>query len=589
MTHEERVRYYWDQVMRLKEPQEESLGSIVEKNAQSFPNVTFIHFAEQRLTWQEFNSGANRYANFFSGQGFVKGDVIALMMENSPQCLMAVAGLSKIGVIAAMINPGIRGEVLEHDINLAEPRAVLVDSESWAPFSVISERLRLKSPARILAVKTLPDVSLPPDMEDLTSLLPAARPDNPDNARHVISSDILAYLYTAGNSGLRKAVPVSHKRWLKAGYLTALYGGLSENSVLYMAVPVYLNSGFNVCLSGAVISGAGLLLKRSFSASRFLSDVRSHRVTHLVSVDEMCRYIARQPEKPDDADNPLECVISNGLAPDLFDVFYNRFGVRHIYEIYGTTEGVGVFINLDEIPGMCGCLNLEGMRQGEVVRYDVEQNQLILNEQGWAIKCQPGETGMLVAQINELNEFAGYVNDPETTQMKTLRDLFAPGDVYYRTDDLVKLHANDYIAFVDRLGETYRFKGKTVSASAVADVLTKFFGGIEEAVAYGVKLPGHEGRCGMAALKMIEGEKLDWAKFTSHINNRMPEHARPVFIRICTDRQLDLEQAKRRLQLEGYNPAVVKDPLFYYHEKKGAYVPLTVEAYQLITEGGIAF
>ncbi|MEN6349697.1 MAG: hypothetical protein ABFD08_09930, partial [Syntrophomonas sp.] len=202
-------------------------------------------------------------------------------------------------------------------------------------------------------------------------------------------------------------------------------------------------------------------------------------------------------------------------------------------------------------------------------------------ENGFAIKCQPGQSGILLGEINKLNVFDGYINEPEASEEKILCDVFRSGDKYFNTGDLVQLHENDYISFVDRLGDTYRWKSKTVSATQVADVLNKFFGGIDEAFVYGVKIPGMEGRCGMAAIKLLEDVPLDWKKLVDHINRRMPTHARPVFVRICQD--LDGEsfkKLKKQMQKEGFDPYLIKDPLYFYDTVQNAYLPLNNEKYQ---------
>ncbi|WP_054696235.1 AMP-binding protein [Syntrophomonas palmitatica] len=292
-----------------------------------------------------------------------------------------------------------------------------------------------------------------------------------------------------------------------------------------------------------------------------------------------------------DADNPLDTVICNGMWGGLIEPFRKRFNLRHVIEIYGTTEGVGSFINHEEVLDKCGNLTLGGMRQGEVARCNFDTGELMRDDNGRVLKCEPGRVGVLLCEINDLNPFTGYINDEEATQAKIVKNAFQDGDEYFNTYDLVELDEGEYISFVDRLGDAYRWKGKTVSAHQVADVIMKYFGPIEDATVYGVKIPGFEGRCGMAAIKFLEGEKMEWPKFLQYLNNRMPEHARPLFFRVIDQIEGDelLEDWKMNFKKDGFSPEVVKDPMFYLDPVKKAIMPLTPEVYKDIVDNKIQF
>lgn len=351
-----------------------------------------------------------------------------------------------------------------------------------------------------------------------------------------------------------------------------------------MCLPLHYNGGCIGAASAMIISGSTMVLKQGFSVHHFWEDLRTCGGNYVIAVGEMARYLFNQPPQENDADNPLEVMICNGMWGSLIEAFRERFGLKHIIEVYTKTEGIGNFVNYEEIPGMCGNLSLNDMRQGEVVQYDYSNKQIKRNSAGRAIKCEPGESGLLICQINRLNQFDGYINDPEATKEVLLFNVFAEGDQYFNSGDLVQLHEQDYISYVDRLGDTYRWKGRTVSANQVADVLKRFYGGIEEAIVYAVKVPDMEGRCGMAILKLLEDEQLDWEGFTKYINRRMPDHARPNFIRLATELEGDQnsEDFKEVLRQEGYNPGRVKDPLFFLDPLSDQYLPLNMEVYKQI-------
>jgi acyl-CoA synthetase (AMP-forming)/AMP-acid ligase II len=577
-------KHYLDTILSLKQVQKISLGTELEKHANEQPEHPAIIDGERIITYKQLNVLANRYANFFSEQGFNKGDVVALMMENRPEYLIAIIGLSKLGVIASLINIGVRGEVLADGINMCEARAVIIGNEFLDIFNTIAERIRLKAPARIFVETEDMDLKLPISAENINPLLKNALDSNPETTAHITTEDILVYLYTAGNTGWRKATAITQKRWLKMGNQYVMLAHFDQDTVQYMCLPLFYNSAFNVCFASMIISGSTMVLKRNFSVQLFWDDIRNYHVNHFVSVGEMARYIYSQPERPDDAINPLENMICNGMWGKFIEPFRQRFGLKHMFEHYGTTEGVGTYINHEEIFNMCGNLSLAGIRQGEVVRYDPLTDEIIYDENGWGIKCTPGEAGILIGEINELNVFMGYLNEPEASEARLLHNIFREGDLYFNSGDRVKLHENDYISFVDRLGDTYRWKGRTVSANQVADVINKFFGGIEDCTVYGVRVPGMEGRCGMAAVKLMEDEQLDWNKLITHINKRMPPHARPIFVRICEELNTseNLKRLNKQLQQEGFDPGKISDHLYFLDPRKDQYVPLTPEIYGLL-------
>ena len=575
---------YLETIQSLKQVQKMSLGSEIEKQANQQPEHPAIIAGEQTITYKQLNLRANRYANFFSEQGFKKGDVVALMMENRPEYLIAVIGLSKLGVITSLINIGVRGEVLADGINMCDASAVIVGHELLDIFGTIAERIRLHSPARLFIETEDMNLKLPDGIENLTALLKNASDSNPQTTGQITTEDILVYLYTAGNTGWRKATAVTQKRFLKMGNQYVMLAHFDQSTVQYMCLPLFYNSAFNVCFSSMIISGSTMVLKRDFSVHIFWDDIRKYNANYFISVGEMARYIFSQPERPDDAENPLDIMICNGMWGKLIKPFRQRFGLKHIFEHYGSTEGVGTYINHEEVLNMCGNLTLAGFRQGEVVKCDHDTNEILYDENGRAIKCTPGEDGVLIGEINELNVFMGYLNEPDASAARLLKNVFREGDQYFDSGDLVKLYEDEYISFVDRLGDTYRWKGRTVSSNQVADVINKFFGAIEDCIVYGVRVPGMEGRCGMAAVKLMEDEQLDWKKLIAHINNRMPPHARPIFIRICQelDTTVNLKQLNKHLQEEGFDPSRITDPLYFLDPQQDKYVPLTPAIYQML-------
>ncbi len=586
----ENKRNPFETISSLAQTQVMSLGSELEHQAVALKDSPALIFEDRVITFSELNAQANRYANYFNTLGLKKGDVIALLMENRPEYLIAATGLSKLGVIVSLINNGVRKEVLAHALNICDARMLIVGHELLEPFLEIRDQVHLKEPAKIFAENEGQEIQLPEGIIDLKPRLQAASDQNPSTTGNVTSDDVIVYIYTSGTTGFPKACAVTQKRWLVLGNLFTIFGQLDEKSTQYMVLPLYHNSGFDIGYSVTIVSGAAMALRRKFSARNFWNDIRKYNVNIFVYVGELCRYIYNQPEQPDDGDNPLKMIAGNGMRGDLMEPLRKRFNLETIYEIYGATEGVGSFVNLEQIPGMCGNLDLLGRRQGEVIKCDVNTGEILRDENGYAVKCEIGETGLLICEINELNVFGGYVNNPEATKEKTLRNVLKEGDCYFDSGDLVCLGEKDYFSFVDRLGDTFRWKSENVSTNQVSNEVNRY-GQMEDVNVYGVQVPGMEGRCGMAAIKLLDGEVMDWTKLGAYVAGKLPSYARPHFIRVrdTIDATNSFKQLKSQLQKEGFDPSVVKDPLYFLDPDQCVYVELTPELYARIIDHTIKF
>lgn len=573
-------------VFSLKKPQKISLGSILEKQAIKRPGQAIILFEEQVTTYREFNEKANRYAHLFKSRGFKKGDVVALLMENRPEYLIVIAGLAKLGVIISLVNTGVRGRVLSHAVNICDAQAIIVGNELLAAFEEVREEIKLKDPAYVFVEADSRAIETSLEYEDLSIFLESMPFNNPSTTSEINTEDILYYIYTSGTTGFPKATASKHQNWLALGHGS---GGLGlmmiAGDVLYNCLPLYHNSGANIAFASFLVHGATFALRRKFSAKRFWDDIRKYNASHFIYIGELCRYLNNQIKNASDKDNPLRFILGNGMRGEYWIEFKERFAIERIVEVYGATEGVARIINLKGIPGMIGNLTTIGIRIGEVVRYDVENEVIIRDAQGVPIKCQPGEIGLLICEINSRAAFAGYVNNQIATEAKILRNVFTEGDKYFNSSDLVKLHEGDYLSFVDRLGDTYRWKGENVSTNEVADILNEF-GKIEDSNVYGVEVKGTEGRCGMAALKLLDGAELDLEVFAQHVIKNLPVYARPYFLRIRDeiDATNSFKQIKTKLQEEGFDPRKIKDPLYFLDSRQKRYVPLSEEIYNDVIE-----
>src|SRR5881396_651480 len=315
--------------------------------------------------------------------------------------------------------------------------------------------------------------------------------------------------------------------------------------------------------------------RRRFSASAFLDDVRRHQAVAFVYVGELCRYLLRLPPTPRDRDHRLRVAAGAGLRPDIWTAFRERFGIARIIEMYGATEGNVALHNADGRVGSVGKPHPMLEDTVRLARFDLARGELVRGPDGFCIPCAPSEPGELLGRVGGAMEYDGYT-DRAASERKLVHDAFTRGDAWFRTGDLLRQDADGYYYFVDRIGDTFRWKGENVATQEVADVLCGA-PGVTEANVYGVEVPGEDGRAGMAALVLAGGARFDGAALHARAERHLPAYARPAFVRLVSEMDVTgtLKQRKLALAAEGYDPARVTDPLFVRDDAARAYVPLT--------------
>jgi fatty-acyl-CoA synthase len=553
------------------------VGRLLEQNAERLPHRLALSYLTERYTWREFNMEANRYAAFFLRQGLRRGDVVALLMDNRPDFLFVELGLNKIGVVSALINTQLHGAPLSHAINVAKPRRIVLGSEHIERLQAIASEVPLTRRDR--AVLVISDNDDPicdwPVVDTEVDVCPV---DNPRSAHWPNAGDPMSYLYTSGTTGLPKPALVTNQRCLMAACGFAwLLVECTPDDVVYCALPLYHGSAQWVGLGACLYTGASLALRRKFSASRFWEDVCRVNATRFVYIGELCRYLLNQPPHELERAHRLRIAVGNGLRPEIWQAFQDRFGIPLIREFYGATEGNAPIFNREGRPGMLGKL-----RRGQaLVRCDLETGQVLRNHYGFCERIRPGETGLLVAHINLLARFDGYV-DERDNQSKLLKNVFRRGDRYFNSGDLLSLHEDDWVSFADRVGDTFRWKGENVSTGEVSEVLNRA-PGVLESVVYGVKVPFAEGRAGMASLRTALD--FDPQQFARFVLTRLTNYQRPYFIRLDSDIRTTgtLKHQKTEYRGEGFDPARVSVPLYFLMEK--AYVPLDRTLFDRIMRG----
>ncbi len=531
------------------------------------------------LTFREFAARSNRYSRWGLSLDLPHGTVVGLMMPNRPDYIAAWTGLTRVGLTVALLNVNLAGAALAHCIAVAGPAHLILAQDCEAAFA--GALPHLASPPRVWLRQsgTLDDALAA--MSD-TPLMDAER-------RPVSLSDRALCIYTSGTTGLPKAANVSHRRIVTWSRWFAGLASLTPDDRMYDCLPLFHSVG-GVVAPGCVLSAGGsVVIAERFSASRFWEDVARWDCTLFQYIGELCRYlVASAPDGGAPPPHRLRLCLGNGLRPDIWPVFKERFAIPEILEFYAATEGSFSLVNVEGKVGSIGRIPpvLAHRFPAAIVRFDVAEGRPIRGKDGFCLRATPDEAGEAIGRIGDgeaSGQFEGYTTAADS-DAKILRDVFAPGDRWFRTGDLMRRDAAGFFYFVDRIGDTFRWKGENVSTAEVAEVLMGA-PGVVEATVYGVAVPGHDGRAGMAALVVDGGFALP--DLRHHLSTRLPGYARPVFLRLLgaiatTD---TFKQRKAPLIGEGFDPTVVSDPLYVENRDALAYLPLDAETYRAAIEG----
>lgn len=575
-------------VRNIDQENRESWGSLLEETAAKLPRNIAVKSQEAILTYREYNEAANQYANYLISQGLRKGDIVALFLETRPELLIIYSALAKIGAINCMINTNLRTDSLKHCLMLNPPKAVIVGEELLDAFQEVRQDLKFEDESKVYFVRDKGQRKAPSKYVDLVDAVKDFPVNNPPTTAEVKPADTIAYVFTSGTTGgMPKAAVITHKRVLSGMYFNGkTVMNVQPNDTIYVPLPFFHTNALALSWPCVFANGAALAVRRKFSASRFWDDVRKFNVTIFCYVGECCRYLMNQPQKPEERGHSLTTIIGNGLRPDIWMDFKRRFGISRVYEIYGAAESNLFFINLHNFDCTVGTCVLPFA----IVKYDVDTDEPVRDKKGFMQKVRKGEAGLLLGKITDFSPFAGYTSK-EATQAKILRDVFEKEDAWFNTGDLVKDIGYKHIQFVDRLGDTFRWKGENVSTTEVEKVVDTFTH-IAMSAAYGVTMPGGDGRAGMLAIVPgVDKDRFDFEGLVDHLRKALPEYAVPKFLRLKTDFDYTPTHKIKKVEMkrEGFNPANLSDPLYVLLPESSAYQPLTQELYAGIFAGDYRF
>ena len=538
--------------------------------------------ARATLTFAELTARANRYARWALDQDVAKGDTVALAMPNCADYMAIWLGITAVGGAVALLNTQLRGASLAHCIDAVAPKQIIAAAELIEP--VDTARAHSASQPILWSHGAAVDGSA--RVEHAIAHHPADALSAAER-RGTQIHDRALLIYTSGTTGPPKAANVSHYRLLQWSFWFAGLMNSGPDDRMYNCLPMYHSIGGVVATGAVLVNGGSVVIRERFSAQKFWDDVCDFDCTLFQYIGELCRYLVHTPKHPRESAHRLRLACGNGLRADVWRQFQERFDIPRVLEFYAATEGNFSLYNVEGKVGAIGRVpSFLGHRFPlALVRFDHATGQPVRGTDGFCIRCAVEEPGEAIGRIGGGASFEGYTNNAES-ERKILRDVFVRGDAWYRTGDLMRKDAGGFFYFVDRIGDTFRWKGENVATAEVAEAIAEF-PGVTEATVYGVSVPGAEGAAGMATI--VADNALDLGALREHLARSLPAYARPLFLRIKDRIELTatFKHKKHELVREGYDPAATQDALYFDHPARRAFVPLDAALHARLVEGAI--
>ena len=542
---------------------------------------------QETLTYRALGERSNRYARWARAQGLARGDVVCLLMPNCPDYIAFWIGVTRAGGVVALLNTNLTGPSLAHCIDIVKPKHVIVASE-------LARTLLAADPY----LATRPQIWIhgegPGGFPRIDRAIAALSGDalSSDERPALTIDDKALFIYTSGTTGMPKAANVNHYRIMLASCGFAGVMDTKADDRMYDCLPMYHTVGGLVAPGALLVVGGAVVIRERFSARQFWDDVVRYDCTMFQYIGELCRYLVNSPPRENELRHRLRLACGNGLRPDIWAQFKDRFRIPQIVEFYGATEGNVLLFNFAGKLGAIGRIPWYVARRFPIalIKFDVENERPIRDQRGFCLRCQLGESGEAIGKIINAptaptNRFEGYADQNED-ERKILHDVFAAGDAWFRTGDLMRQDRDGYFYFVDRIGDTFRWKGENVSTTEVTEAIN-CYPGVENANVYGVPVPGCDGRAGMAAIVCDRG--LDLSALRSHLQRRLPAYALPLFLRIRPEIDVTTTFKQKKLDLvkQGFDPIQASDAIYFDDAQTGAFIRLDAELYQRIQSGQV--
>ncbi len=559
--------------------------AVVEELAQKFGDAPALLSDRERLTYRALAERSNRYARWALAHGIAKGDTVCLLMPNRPEFMAIWLGVTRAGGVVALLNTNLAGPSLAHCINVVAPKHIVVAAELAGTFATAQPHLAVNAKVWVHGESGGGFARIDREIEQH-----AGHPLDGGERRALTIEDRALYIYTSGTTGPPKAANINHYRLMLASHGFAGIMDTRATDRVYDCLPMYHTVGGVLATGAPLINGGSVVMRERFSAREFWDDVVRWDCTLFMYIGELCRYLVNSAPHPRETAHRLRLACGNGLRPDVWGPFQERFRIPQILEFYAATEGNVSMFNFEGKRGAIGRIPwfMAHRFPTRLVKFDIEAEQPVRNAQGLCIPCEPNEVGEAVGKIlkdpkKPGSRFEGYASREET-EKKILRDVFEKGDAWFRTGDLMRKDEDGFFYFVDRIGDTFRWKGENVATSEVSETIT-VFPGVREANVYGVRIAGKDGRAGMAALVVDPG--FDLSAFREYLSGHLPDYARPLFLRILPelDHTTTFKQKKIGLVRDGCDPGQIPDPLYFNNPQARAFVRLDAPLYGRIQNG----
>ncbi len=535
----------------------------------------------ESLSFSQFSERANRYARWALVNDLPKGETVGLLMANRAEYAAIWLGLTRVGVVVALLNTHLPAPALAHCLAVANARQIIVDEGLYEKSREAAALL--DQPRKFLRCGTQG-----PSHEIATL---SGAPLNAEEMRDVTLKDRALYIFTSGTTGMPKAAIVTHRRVMNWSLWFSGLTDASSQDRMYNCLPMYHSVGGVVAVWSLLLAGGSVVLRPRFSASGFWHDIAEQRCTMFQYIGELCRYLLNAPDCEAQRRHGLRLAVGNGLRGDVWAPFQERFAIPRILEFYAATESNFSLYNVEGEPGAIGRVPAFLAQRFPVALavFDEAAHEPARGEDGHCIRCGANEAGEAIARIDVHKSssaaFDGYVSRDDS-EKKILHDVFEPGNSWMRSGDLMRKDARGFYYFVDRIGDSFRWKGENVSTFEVAQTLAEC-PGVRDANVYGVAVPGHEGRAGMAALVVAKG--FDFLALRRHVESTLPSYARPVFLRLRQALEITetFKHKAQALASEGFDPEQVEDPLYVAQPGESGYVQVDAALYDRIRAGEI--
>ncbi len=577
-----------------------SWGTILEDTAEKHPTRIAIKWDDddllydyepvitQNIRYKELNELVNQYANYFISQGLKTGDIVCILFDNRMELCAVNLAVAKVGAVSCLMNTNWPPRMLTHGFNLNPGRMLIVGEEHIDKFQQKKSTITPVQEQQFFYMKDKGETSAPKVFIDLKEAARDFPLDNPPTSAKVEFNSSCFLIFTSGTTGgMPKAAILTHRSMVAPAFVFSEMLDLQPSDTVYIPLPLYHVTALLGAWAPAMYRGAAIAIRRKFSASRFWNDTRKFHARKFGYVGDLCQYLMNQPEKPNDAANPVEAIFGNGLRPEIWKAFKKRFDIPKVLEFYGASESRNAFINEYNFDCTVGFSPFPN----EIVKHDPETQEPVRGKDGFLERVEVGDEGLCLFEISEFMPFHGYTSKEET-EKKIMRDAFTKGDAWFNTGDLLRDIGFGHRQFVDRLGDTFRWHGENVSTTEVESIASEFHQ-VHISAAYGVKIPMMDGRAGMLSVATLntKPEDFDLGGFTKTLLNGLAKFAVPKLLRITSELPTTgtMKIMKGPLKKEGFDINTITDPLYVLLPGESKFIPLTEEIYKNITEGKYRF